>query len=158
VVRFNFRCINDSYRIAPSVDLVLLSHGDLSHSGLYPYAYSRWGLKAPAYSTLPVQAMARIAATEETDGIRDEEDVGSTGEQAAQAPSDEGDAHMRDPSHSTQDSQMEEDSQTPQLHVPKLKYVATPQEVHDSFDAVNTLRYSQPAHLSGKNTKTLDPA
>jgi Cft2 family RNA processing exonuclease len=156
-VRFNFRCINDSYRIAPSVDLVLLSHGDLPHSGLYPYAYSRWGLKAPAYSTLPVQAMARIAATEEADGIRDEEDVSSAGEQAAPAPSDQGDVHMRDSSHSTQDSQMEEDSQPPQPHVPKLKYVATSQEVHDSFDAVNTLRYSQPAHLSGKNTKTLAP-
>lgn len=94
--------------------------------------------------------MARIAATEETDGIRDEEDVGSAGEQAA--PSDEGDAHMRDPSNSTQDNQMVEDS-PPQPLVPKVKYVATPQEVHDSFDAVNTLRYSQPAHLSGKNTK-----
>ena len=95
--------------------------------------------------------MARIAATEEVDGIRDEEDVGSPEEQAA--PADGGDVHMRDPSHSTQDNQMEEDSQTPQPHVPKLKYVATPQEVHDSFDAVNTLRYSQPAHLSGKNAK-----
>jgi cleavage and polyadenylation specificity factor subunit 2 len=49
---------------------------------------------------------------------------------------------------------MEEDS-LPQPHVPKPKYVATPQEVHDSFDAVNTLRYSQPAHLSGKNNKAL---
>ena len=144
-------CVNDSYRIAPSVDLVLLSHGDLPHSGLYPYAYSRWGLKAPAYSTLPVQAMARIAATEEVDGIRDEEDVSGAEEQAA-PPIDDGDAQMRDPSHSTQDNQMEEDS-PPQPHVLKLKYVATPQEVHDSFDAVNTLRYSQPAHLSGKNTK-----
>jgi cleavage and polyadenylation specificity factor subunit 2 len=94
--------------------------------------------------------MARIAATEEVDGIRDEEDVGGAEEQAG--PSDQGDAHMRDASHSTQGSQMEEDSQPPQLQVPKLKYVATPQEVHDSFDAVNTLRYSQPAHLSGKNT------
>jgi hypothetical protein len=74
-------------------------------------------LKARAYSTLPVQAIVRIAATE--DGIRDEEDVGGAEEQAA--PSDEGDAHMRDPSHSTQDNQMEEDS-LPQLHVPKLKY------------------------------------
>ena len=154
VVRFNFKCVNDSHRIAPSVDLVLLSHGDLPHSGLYPYAYSRWGLKAPAYSTLPVQAMARIAATEETDGICDEEDVNSTEEKAA--PSNEGDVHMRDPSHSTQDNQMEEDS-LPQLHVPKRKYVATPQEVHDSFDAVNTLRFSQPAHLSGKEYKALEP-
>ncbi|KAI0265765.1 hypothetical protein BGY98DRAFT_1033070 [Russula aff. rugulosa BPL654] len=48
-------------------------------------------------------------------------DIGGAEEQAA--PSDEGDAHMRDPSHSTQDNQMEEDM-LPQLHVPKLKYVA----------------------------------
>lgn len=155
VLKLNFRRVNDLYRIAPTVDLVLLSHGDLPHSGLYPYAYSKWGLKAPAYSTLPVQAMARIAATEEADSIRDEEDVGSAEEKAA--PSNEGDAHMRDHSHSTQDSQTEEDSLS-QLHVPKRKYVATPQEVHDSFDAVNTLRYSQPAHLSGKNANHQPPA
>jgi hypothetical protein len=37
----NFQCVNDSYRIPPSLDLVLLSHGDLPHPGLYPYAYSR---------------------------------------------------------------------------------------------------------------------
>ena len=139
--------VNHLHRIAPSVDLVLLSHGDLAHTGLYPYAYSRWGLNAPAYSTLPVQAMARIAATEETDGIRDEEDVGGAGEQVA--PGNGDDATSPDPSNSLQNSQPEEDPQ-PQLHSPKGKYVATPQEVHDSFDAVNTLRYSQPAHLSGK--------
>ena len=62
--------------------------------------------------------MARIAATEEADGIRDEEDVSSANEQAV--PSDGGHAHMRGPSHSTQDNQMEEDS-IPQFHVPKLK-------------------------------------
>jgi cleavage and polyadenylation specificity factor subunit 2 len=87
----NFRCVNDSYRIAPSVDLVLLSHGDLPHSGLYPYAHSRCGLKALAYSTLSVQAMARIAATVEAVGIRDKEDVSSAEEQAV--PSDDS-AHM----------------------------------------------------------------
>jgi cleavage and polyadenylation specificity factor subunit 2 len=139
---------NCSYRIAPTVDLVLLSHGDLAHSGLYPYAYARWGLKAPAYSTLPVQAMARIAATEEADGIRDEEDVGSAEAQAT--PKDGGDPTSQDPSTSLQDIQPEE-SLHPQTHPQNAKYVATPQEVHDSFDAINTLRYSQPAHLSGEN-------
>ncbi|KAH9985192.1 beta-lactamase-like protein [Russula compacta] len=141
------RYCNKLREIAPSVDLVLLSHGDLAHTGLYPYAYSRWGLNAPAYSTLPVQAMARIAATEETDGIRDEEDVGGAGEQVAPGGGD--DAPSPDPSNSPQDGQPEEEPQ-PQLHSPKGKYVATPQEVHDSFDAINTLRYSQPAHLSGR--------
>lgn len=138
----------DIIRIAPSVDLVLLSHGDLAHSGLYPYAHSRWGLNAPAYSTLPVQAMARIAATEEAEGIRDEEDVGGTKEQVS--PESEGDISMegQDPSNSPQENQPEESPQ-PELRSRKGKYVATPQEVHDSFDSVNTLRYSQPAHLSG---------
>lgn len=138
--------------MAPSVDLVLLSHGDLAHSGLYPYAHSRWGLKAPAYSTLPVQAMARIAATEETEGIRDEEDVGSAEEQVTHTPTSGDDVSMQDPSSTSQDGQPAESPQ-PESHSPKPKgkYVATPQEVHDSFDAVNTLRYSQPAHLSGKD-------
>jgi hypothetical protein len=57
--------------------------------------------------------MARITAIEEADGICDEEDVISAEEQAAS--STEGDAHIQDPSRSTQDNQMGEDS-PPQLH------------------------------------------
>lgn len=98
--------------------------------------------------------MARIAATEETEGIRDEEDVGSAEEQVTPAPLSGDDVSMQDPSSTPQDSQPAESPQ-PESHSPKPKpkgkYVATPQEVHDSFDAVNTLRYSQPAHLSGKD-------
>src|SRR6266436_10027165 len=41
----NFRCVNDSYGISPSLDLSLLSHRDLPHPGLCLYAYSRRGLK-----------------------------------------------------------------------------------------------------------------
>lgn len=133
-------------RVAPSIDLVLLSHGDLAHTGLYPYAHSRWGLKAPAYSTLPVQAMARIAATEEAEGIRDEEDVGSADEPVVSANSEP----PEDSPNVPQESQSEP-SPYPQPNSSKGKYVATPQEVHDSFNAINTLRYSQPAHLSGKD-------
>ncbi|KAJ6598875.1 beta-lactamase-like protein [Mycena vulgaris] len=66
----------EEYLCAPTVDLVLLSHGDLAHCGLYAYAYSRWNLKAPTYTSLPVQAMGRIATTEDIEGIRDEEDIG----------------------------------------------------------------------------------
>ena len=90
-----------------------------------------------------------MACSEVADSIRDEKDVSGAEEKAA--PSNEGDAHMRDPTHSAQDNQMEDDS-LPQLHVPKRKYVTTPQ-IHDSFDAVNNLCYSQPARLSGKNTR-----
>jgi hypothetical protein len=49
--------------------------------------------------------MDRIVAIEDADGIH----VSNAEEHATS--SDKGDAHMRDPSHSTQGNQMEEDSQ-----------------------------------------------
>ncbi|KAG8218668.1 beta-lactamase-like protein [Butyriboletus roseoflavus] len=108
---------------ASSIDLVLLSHGDLAHAGLYAYAYARWGLKAPAYTTIPVQAMARIVTLEDIEGTRDEQDI----------PKEES-----DPQPST--------SRDSASH----KYIATVHQVHEAYDAVNTLRYSQPTHLQGK--------
>ncbi|KAF7352630.1 Cleavage and polyadenylation specificity factor subunit 2 [Mycena venus] len=122
--------------VAPTVDLVLLSHGDLAHCGLYAYAYSRWNLKAPTYTSLPVQAMGRIATTEDIEGIRDEEDVGDGDE----SPVPEGDDTVMD------------GTPTPPVNRDKLKgkYVATLMEVQEAFDSVNTLRYSQPTRLQGK--------
>lgn len=130
------------HRCAPTVDLVLLSHGDLSHSGLYPYAHAHWGLTAPTYTTLPVQAMARVAVTEDVEAIRDEQDVGDNvpspgGESAAnqsQSPSPEGPAPSPSPESNS---------------VKKRRYIATAQQVIDAFEAVNVLRYSQPCHLQG---------
>ncbi|KAJ7714317.1 beta-lactamase-like protein [Mycena maculata] len=125
---------------APTVDLVLLSHGDLAHCGLYAYAYSRWNLKAPTYTSLPVQAMGRIATTEDIDGIRDEEDVGDADESPAQAGDED----------TIMDSG--DGSPLPPVNRDKLKgkYVATLNEVQEAFDSVNTLRYSQPTRLQGK--------
>ncbi|KAF8165522.1 beta-lactamase-like protein [Crassisporium funariophilum] len=122
-------------KCAPSIDLVLLSHGDLAHCGLYPWAYSRWGLKAPAYTTLPVQAMGRIAVTEDVEGLRDEEDVGDEKPASQENGGENG-----------------EGSQEPALPVEnaKGKCIATVIEVQDAFDSFNTLRYSQPTHLQGK--------
>lgn len=120
------------------MDLVLLSHGDLAHSGLYAYAYSRWELKAPTYTSLPVQAMARMAALEDVEGVRDEEDVDPQPEEYS---NEEG-------------TEMAEDTEnaTPK---PSLqgKYVATTIEVHEAFDSINTLRYSQPCHLQGEHSR-----
>ncbi|GLB33982.1 putative cleavage and polyadenylation factor 2 C-terminal [Lyophyllum shimeji] len=123
---------------APTIDLVLLSHGDLAHTGLYPYAYSRWGLKAPAYTTLPVQAMGRIAVSEDVEGIREEEDVGDELETKLQQPSESMDV-VEGPS-----------TLLPKKEAKRGKYVATLAEVQDAFDSINTLRYSQPTHLQGK--------
>ncbi|KAF8897717.1 beta-lactamase-like protein [Infundibulicybe gibba] len=121
---------------APTIDLVLLSHGDLAHCGLYPYAYSRWGLKAPAYTTLPVQAMGRIAVKEDVEGIRDEEDVGDSDQVKPDNEGTESPENASNPS-PPQDSTCG-------------KYVATHAEVQDAFDFISTLRYSQPTHLQGK--------
>ncbi|KAF6762080.1 cleavage and polyadenylation specificity factor subunit [Ephemerocybe angulata] len=125
-------------KVAPTIDLVLLSHGDLAHCGLYPWANTHWGLKAPAYTTLPVQAMGRIAVTEDVEGLRAEINIGEEPEKA------EGeDVEM-------EDKPEEEARQETPVPGPKGKCVATLIEVQDSFDSINTLRYSQPIHLQGK--------
>lgn len=113
------------HRYCPLVDLVLLSHGDLVHSGLYAFAFSRWGLRAPTYATLPVQAIARISALEESECIRAQEEIDLPVD--AQGMSDA------------------ENNYT----TPSRKCVASQKEIHEAFDTVNTLRYQQPAHLQG---------
>jgi cleavage and polyadenylation specificity factor subunit 2 len=94
-------------------------------------------MKAPAYSTLPVQAMGRIAVSEDIEGVRDEEDVGNEQEQKREQVDGTMELH--------EDSQ----SPSPEREAPKGKYIATLIEVQDAFDSVNTLRYSQPTHLQG---------
>lgn len=124
-----------SLRVAPAIDLVLLSHGDLAHCGLYPWANARWGLKAPAYTTLPVQAMGKIAVTEDVEGLRGEVDVGE-------------EVEMEENPRRNVDVDMEEQSEPPTMG-PGGRCVATMVEVQDAFDSINTLRYSQPIHLQG---------
>ena len=117
------------FRSAPAIDLVLLSHGDLQHSGFYAYPHTHWGLRAPAYATLPVHAMARIATIEEAESIRSQEDVGAL-EKPVNAEENAGEALDN--------------------VVPRRKYIATLEQIRDAFDAVNTLRFSQPTHLQGE--------
>lgn len=126
------------YRIAPSIDLVLLSHGDLAHSGLFAYAFARWGLTASTYTTLPVQAMARIATLEEVTALRMEEDVDPPKQIEEPSP-----------------IKVEEDAMEGDLHEPVPSgrngvRIPTIEEVNDAFGSIITLRYSQPTHLTGQ--------
>ena len=134
--------INILHRCAPTIDLVLLSHGDLAHSGLYAYAYSHWNLNAPAYTTLPVQAMARIATTEDIESIREEQDVGDQ----VSGPIDIEMELSADADHPTSE---DIDASKSAVQTRRFRYVATVQDVHEAFDSVNVLRYSQPCHLQG---------
>ncbi|KAJ2076801.1 hypothetical protein H4R24_005495 [Coemansia sp. RSA 988] len=47
-------------RVARQVDAVLLSHPDMAHLGAYPLAYSKYGLKCPAYATQATHMMGRL--------------------------------------------------------------------------------------------------
>eukprot|EP00730_Choanoeca_flexa_P000243 TRINITY_DN10111_c0_g1_i3.p1 TRINITY_DN10111_c0_g1~~TRINITY_DN10111_c0_g1_i3.p1 ORF type:complete len:744 (+),score=211.36 TRINITY_DN10111_c0_g1_i3:109-2340(+) len=46
--------------VAPTVDVVLLSHPDLLHLGAYPYAFTKLGLTCPAYATTAVENMGQL--------------------------------------------------------------------------------------------------
>jgi cleavage and polyadenylation specificity factor subunit 2 len=115
-------------RHAPSIDLVLLSHGDLAHTGLYAYAQAHWGLTATTYTTLPVQAMGKIAALEEATDIRSEEAVDPP-------PESEGADDM--------------ETSTTELTIKRSIPIPTIEEINEAFQSIITLRYSQPTHLAG---------
>lgn len=121
---------------AQTVDLVLLSHGDTAHVGLFPYAHARHGLRAPAYASLPVQAMGRIAVLDNIESIRLEEAV----EESA-AVSDSAIA-------AGLDNALPNFGLAPDQS--KKRKIATVKEVNDAFDSLHILRYSQPAHLQGE--------
>jgi cleavage and polyadenylation specificity factor subunit 2 len=77
--------------------------------------------------------MGKIAVTEDVDGIRGEIDVGEETEEEQE----------------TEDVQMEDESKEDASTGPKGKCIPTVIEVQDAFEAMNTLRYSQPIHLQG---------
>ncbi|GAA5860663.1 hypothetical protein JCM3774_006244 [Rhodotorula dairenensis] len=53
--------------LAPTLNLVLLSHPLLSSLGLLPYLRARCGLRCPVYATLPTREMGRFAVEEWVD-------------------------------------------------------------------------------------------
>lgn len=98
--------------------------------------------------------MARIAATEDVEGVRDEQAVDPEEEEEDGEEHDENRMEeVEDDVHGAEErepSEGRERSATPKAaNKGKRKYVATLQEVHDAFDSVNVLRYSQPCHLQG---------
>ncbi|CAD6934080.1 unnamed protein product [Tilletia controversa] len=71
--------------IAPTVDLLLLSHSTLPHLGLYAYARARLGLRCPVFATMPVQAMGKLTVLECTEALRAELDVEAENKRRAAA-------------------------------------------------------------------------
>jgi cleavage and polyadenylation specificity factor subunit 2 len=79
---------------------------------------------------------------EDVEGIRDEQEVDIIEEENNESVDAEDAEGM--------------ESRSPKLKNEPKKFVATVQEVHEAFDAVNTLRYSQPTHLQGKSHTSIN--
>lgn len=75
-----------------------------------------------------MQATARIAAVEEAETIRGEEDVDYKQDTSEDANADD---------------KMDVDNDF------RGKFVANLDDIREAYDSINTLRYSQPAHLQG---------
>ena len=58
---FDLALLRRLLKIAPSIDAVLISHGDLQHLGALPYIFSKGNMKAKVYATLPVQKFGKLA-------------------------------------------------------------------------------------------------
>ncbi|EPQ30383.1 uncharacterized protein PFL1_01909 [Pseudozyma flocculosa PF-1] len=110
-------------QLAPTIDLVLLSHSSLSHLGLYAYAYARLGLRCLVYATMPVQSMGKLTVTEAVEAWRTEVDI---------------------------DRERTELEATGGLA--DRRCIPTLDEVDEAFEAIKTVRYLQPTHLEGKCT------
>ncbi|CUA69120.1 Cleavage factor two protein 2 [Schizosaccharomyces pombe 972h-] [Rhizoctonia solani] len=119
---------------APTVDLVLLSHADIAHVGLFPYAHAKYSLRAPAYASLPVQAMGRMAVLDNIESIRAEEPV-------------------EDPNNSDPalDMALPTFGATPDPS--KQRKIASVKETNDAFDSLHHIRTdtgcTQERHLDG---------
>ncbi|WVR06284.1 hypothetical protein IAU60_003314 [Kwoniella sp. DSM 27419] len=114
--------------LAPTLDLVLLSHSPTNYLSLYPYARARWGLTCPVYATQPTVEMGRVVCLAEVESWRSECAVeGPSANQAdeAEGSKDKGKKPLRGP------------------------FVPTLEEVHEAFDWIKAIRYNQPLHLGG---------
>lgn len=57
---FDVSLLKPLARVAPRINLVLISHPDLAHIGALPYAFSKLGLRAPVLATMPIHRMAQM--------------------------------------------------------------------------------------------------
>lgn len=147
--------------LAPTLDLVLLSHPLLSSVGLLPWLRARCGLRCPVYATLPTREMGRYAVQEwveaktleERNRARDVRQAGAGGAGGAAGPSWAKKGKMIATELAGEDEEMEEKavvvgegSEDVWSEVWQLRM----SEVRDAFLGVNAVRWTQPVHLTGK--------
>jgi cleavage and polyadenylation specificity factor subunit 2 len=62
--KFDLETIEPLRAVAPSVQLVLVSHSDLEHCGALPYACANFGLACPIYCTEPTQKFGELTVVD----------------------------------------------------------------------------------------------
>ncbi|PLW56559.1 hypothetical protein PCANC_01444 [Puccinia coronata f. sp. avenae] len=150
--------LNKLAELAPTLDLVLLSHPLLSSLGLVPLLRSRLGLRCPVYATLPTKEMGRWAAEEwiaqraleESNGL--ENSTGLDNLSQSQNPN----LSATDQSLQNAPAETETSPKSNTLNPPSKSnssdqiWKVSFKELRDAFDSVIAVRYSQPIHLGGK--------
>lgn len=164
--------------LAPSLNLVLLSHPLLTSLGLLPWLKARCGLRCPVYATLPTREMGRYAveewaearsaaeknearevvvaaaaagaAAKDKDGKKSTKGKGKE-KQLELLPNEEDDVEMKQEGEETKEG--EENAESKEDEASKdpwdQAWKLTIQEIRDAFLAINAVRWTQPIHLSG---------
>lgn len=133
-------------RLAPKVDLLLLSHSSMPYLSFYPYARTHLNLKCPVYATQPTVEMGRLGCIEEVLGWRnereivDEQAVGKGKGKEKEKIGEEADV---------MDVDAVEGGEGDKQKKLKGPFVCTVEEVNEAFDHIKAIRYNQPIHLSG---------
>lgn len=141
-------------QLAPTLDLLVLSHPLLASLALVPYLRARLGLRCPIYATLPTKEMGRWAveewyaqrAAQESNGLAES---GSSAYllEARQPWNRRSIVDNQTLSDSTVQA-AEDVTLTDRTHeVWKLSL----KELRDAFDSIIAVRYSQPIHLGGQS-------
>ncbi|ORY76891.1 beta-lactamase-like protein [Leucosporidium creatinivorum] len=142
--------------LAPTLNLVLLTHPLLTSLGLLPWLKAKCGLRCPVYATLPTREMGRWAV-EEWVMARSEEERNEAWEVSTQGKEVEGKKRKgRKREEVVKQEEMEvevkddvvqdgEEEKDPWDTVWKV----TTKEIRDAFLTVNAVRWTQPVHLSG---------
>ncbi|KAK4705180.1 cleavage and polyadenylation specificity factor subunit 2, partial [Phenoliferia sp. Uapishka_3] len=149
--------LNKLKELAPTLNLVLLTHPLLSSLGLLPWLKARCGLRCPVYATLPTREMGRWAVEEWVEARSEEErneareNKGKKGEKqvALSEKKGKGKARAKEVAVVAQmevdDEAEDEEDRDPWDQVWKLSTT----EIRDAFLSVSAVRWTQPVHLSG---------
>lgn len=149
--------------LAPTLDLVLLSHPVLSSVGLLPWLKARCGLRCPVYATLPTREMGRYAVQDFVEAKTAEErnrarEVGKGKDAKRTAPgwAKKGKMIAKDEMQGVEEGEVavavavggdEEGDGDVWSQVWQLRM----SQVRDAFLQVNAVRWTQPVHLQGKH-------